>query len=100
MANTLSIALRAESDLMEAFNWYEARSAGLGHEFLRCVEARLNLIARAPEIFRRRGPLHRLAKTDRFPYAIYFIWEEGESHVAVRRVLHFSQNSDQALKSR
>jgi hypothetical protein len=48
MANTLSIAARAEADLREAFRWYEARSAGLGHEFLRCVEARLHLIARMP----------------------------------------------------
>ena len=65
MANTLSIAPRAESDLKEAFSWYEARSAGLGHEFFRCVDARLNLIARAPQLFRRRDSLHRLAKTDR-----------------------------------
>jgi plasmid stabilization system protein ParE len=97
MGNSLSISPRAESDLMEAFNWYEERSAGLGHEFFRCVEARLNLIARAPQLFRQRGSLHRMAKTDRFPYAIYFIWETTESHVAVRRVLHFSQNAEQAL---
>ncbi len=92
MANTLSVAPRAESDLKEAFAWYEARSDGLGHEFFRCVEARLNLIARAPQLFRQRGPVHRMARTDRFPYAIYFIWDEAASHVAVRRVLHFSQN--------
>ena len=99
MANTLSIAPRAEADMMEAFNWYEAQSTGLGHEFLRCLEARLNLIARMPQIFRRRGPLHRLARTDRFPYAIYFIWEEQEAHVAVRRILHFKQTENQALAS-
>jgi len=95
VSNTLSIAPRAEADLMEAFKWYEARSMGLGHEFLRCVEARLNLIARMPQIFRQRGRLHRLARTDRFPYAIYFIWEEQQAHVAVRRVLHFAQDSNQ-----
>lgn len=97
MAYTLSIAPSAENDLMEAFNWYEARSAGLGQEFLRCVEARLNLIARAPQIFRKRGSLHRMASTERFPHAIYFIWEEAEARVAIRRVLHFSQNSARVL---
>jgi len=97
MANTLSIAAHAEADLREAFQWYEARSHGLGHEFLRCVEARLNLIARMPQIFRRRGPLHRLAKIERFPYAIYFIWEEPQAHVAVRRILHFAQDATRAL---
>jgi plasmid stabilization system protein ParE len=99
MANTLSITKSAEYDMMEAFNWYEARSAGLGHDFLRCVEARLNLIARAPQLFRQRGPLHRMARTERFPYAIYFIWEEAEANVAIRRVLHFSQNSERELSS-
>ena len=99
MANTLSIAPRAEADLMEAFKWYEAQSIGLGHEFLRCVEARLNFIARMPQIFRRRGPLHRLARTDRFPYAIYFIWDENEAHVAIRRVVHFKQNENSALSA-
>ena len=83
--------------MMEAFKWYEARSTGLGHEFLRCVEARLNLIARLPHIFRQRGPLHRLAKIDRFPYAIYFIWEDSQAHVAVRRVLHFAQDAERAF---
>lgn len=97
MANTLSIAPRAEADLMDAFNWYEKQSTGLGHEFLRCIEARLNHIARMPQIFRQRGSVHRLARTERFPYAIYFIWDEQEAHVSVRRVLHFKQNEAKAL---
>lgn len=100
MGNTLSIAPRAEAEMKEAFRWYEKQSVGLGHEFLRCIEARLNLITRMPQIFRRRGALHRMARTDRFPYAIYFIWEEQEAHVAVRRVLHFKQNENQHLPKR
>jgi hypothetical protein len=84
MANTRSIAPRAAWGLKEAFRWHEKRSTGLGHDFLRCVEARLNLIARAPQLFRQRGPIHRLAKTERFPYAIYFIWEPASAHVDVR----------------
>ena len=97
MANTLSVAPRAEADLREAFQWYEARSAGLGYEFLRCIEARLHLIARMPQIFRQRGALHRLARIDRFPYAIYFVWEEPQAHVADRRVLHFAQDTSGAF---
>lgn len=97
MANTLSIAPRAEADLMGAFKWYEEQSSGLGYELLRCAEARFNFLARMAQLFRQRGPLHRLAKIDRFPYAIYFIWEQQEAHVAVRRILHFAQDADQAL---
>jgi toxin ParE1/3/4 len=36
--------------------------------------------------------LYRLAATTRFPYAIYFIWDEANAIVAVRRVLHFKQD--------
>ncbi len=83
--------------MMEAFRWYEDHSLGLGRDFLRCVEARFNHIARMPQLFRRRGSLHRMARTYRFPYAIYFIWEEQEAHVAIRRILHFAQDADMAL---
>jgi hypothetical protein len=41
--------------------------------------------------------LHRLARIDRFPYAIYFVWEEPQDHVAVRRVLHFAQDTSRAF---
>lgn len=35
---------------------------------------------------------YRLAATERFPYAIYFIWDEATGIVTVRRVLHFKQD--------
>lgn len=94
---TLLIAPRAEADMMSAFRWYEERSAGLGFEFVRCVEAQLTVIVRSPQLFRRRGSLHRMAITSRFPYAIYFVWEESRNRVAVRRVLHFAQNAPDHL---
>ncbi len=33
-----------------------------------------------------------MAMPRRFPYAIYFIWDESTNHVHVRRVLHFTQD--------
>jgi len=53
----------------------------------------LDLIAQSPQLFRQRSGPHRLAATARFPYAIYFIWDEVNQIVAVRRVLHFKQDS-------
>ncbi len=47
MACSLVVAIRAEADLAGAFAWYEARSRGLGHDFLRCVDAKLGMIARS-----------------------------------------------------
>ena len=97
MINRLIVAPRAEADLRDAFIWYEQKSAGLGHDFLLRVETKFEQIAQSPQLFRQRVGLYRLAATDRFPYAIYFIWDEASHVVAVRRVLHFKQDSRQRI---
>lgn len=97
MSCRLLVAPQAEADIQNAFVWYEARSPGLGHDFVRCVEARLQQIARSPQVFRMRLGPYRLAAPRRFPYAIYFIWEEASNLVSVRRVLHFKQDTHTRL---
>jgi toxin ParE1/3/4 len=88
----LVVAPAAEADLLENFRWYEERSPGLGHALVASVEAKLNTIADSPQIFRKRIGLYRLAATARFPFAIYFIWDEANALVTVRRILHFKQD--------
>jgi len=39
----------AEAELLDAHSWYEQRQAGLGGEFLRCVDACLASLRRNPE---------------------------------------------------
>ncbi|KXK30444.1 MAG: hypothetical protein UZ01_01368 [Candidatus Brocadia sinica] len=39
---------RSESDLLEAFKFYDEQSSGLGDEFIRCVDAKLEFISRNP----------------------------------------------------
>lgn len=97
MRQRLIVAPHAETDLRESFLWYEERSRGLGHAFLESVEAKLNLVAASPQIFRTRFGAYRLAATKRFPYGIYFIWDEANSLVTVRRVLHFKQHRHRHL---
>ena len=93
VTNRLIVAPRAEVDLRDAFIWYEQKSAGLGHDFLQRVEAKFGQIAESPQHFRLRVRSYRLAATERFPYAIYFIWDEANRVVTVRRLLHFKQDS-------
>ena len=50
MAAELIIAPEVEQDVAEAYAWYEARRAGLGEEFLSCVDACIAAIRRTPEI--------------------------------------------------
>ena len=72
--------------------WYERHSAGLGNAFLESVERKFGVISVSPQVFRQRVGAYRLAATERFPYAIYFIWDEAKGLVTVRRILHFKQD--------
>lgn len=77
---------RAEVDLTSAFDYYEAHAPGLGHEFLRAVEATLSWIARYPQAAPAvRGDIRR-ALLRRFPYGVFF--DEQEAELRVLAVVH------------
>lgn len=84
MTPRLFLRRAARQEIAEAFRWYEARSPGLGYEFLRVVRAMLARIARDPELYPivvediRKAPLHR------FPYVAYYVvLPRGISVIAV-----------------
>ena len=86
----LLIRPEAEKDLSASFRWYEERSAGLGHEFLQCVDSVLKRIMDRPQQF---PVVHRLtfrALTRRFPYAVFFLVEDEV--IVILAILH--QGSD------
>src|SRR3954454_24654867 len=92
MAAELIIAPEAEQDIADAYGWYEDRRAGLGEEFLSCVDACIQAICRAPEM---HAPIHenyRRGLVRRFPYAVCYEYAAGT--VTVYCVLHTSQDPD------
>ena len=76
----------AESDLAEAFEWYEQRSRGLGLEFLRAVDVTFATIARTPQLFPRVHHEIRRARLRRFPYGVFFLEQAGT--ISVLAVMH------------
>ncbi|MFL6198120.1 MAG: type II toxin-antitoxin system RelE/ParE family toxin [Thermoanaerobaculia bacterium] len=76
----------AKRDLAEARRWYDERRAGLGKEFLSCVEATLSILRNHPYMFPRVDPRVRRATVERFPYGIFYSID-GET-VRVLAVLH------------
>ena len=76
----------AEADLVEAFEWYEQRSPGLGSEFLRAVDVTFAIIARTPEIFPALQKDIRRARLRRFPYGVFFVQRSGT--VSILAVMH------------
>src|SRR6185312_5774427 len=80
----------ADDDIAAAYNWYEERQAGLGEEFLRCVEARIQTIQSQPEIYRVAVDEFRRACVRRFPYEIFY--EPTDDAIVIYSVFHCSQN--------
>jgi plasmid stabilization system protein ParE len=92
MAVELVIAPEAGQDIADAYGWYEGRRAGLGEEFLSCVDACIQAICRTPEM---HAPIHenyRRGLVRRFPYAVFY--EYAADTVTVYCVLHTSQDPD------
>ena len=75
MTPRLFIEPDARAEIQEAVTWYEARSAGLGREFLRAVRAALAAIERNPEQFPKVHADIRRVMLRRFPYALYYVTE-------------------------
>jgi plasmid stabilization system protein ParE len=90
MTRKLVLEPEAEAEIGEAAGWYEARSPGLGLEFLRAVEGLLGAIQRNPHqyqvVFREvhRAPLRR------FPYGLMYVATDQE--IIVVACIHGRRN--------
>jgi plasmid stabilization system protein ParE len=97
MLAELILAPEVESDLDDAYAWYQEQRPGLGEEFLGCVEAVLQSLRRTPNIHQCVHLEFRRALVRRFPYAVFF--EAGVRTVTVHAVFHTSR-SPEALQRR
>ena len=92
---SLLVRPEAESDIYEAYSWYETRSAGLGEAFLDSVQIALQAIRenprRFPIVMQDAKTLVRRALTSKFPYGLYFALIEFEDIVSVIACMHARQ---------
>lgn len=86
MTPRLLLHPEARADLEEAIRWYQARSPGLGHEFLRVVQVALAQVERSPDGFPVVLDDIRRAAVRRFPYCIYYVTHSSDTTVFA--VLH------------
>jgi plasmid stabilization system protein ParE len=92
MAAKLIIAPEVEQDLAEASAWYESRRAGLGEEFLSCVDACIAAILRMPELQAIVHKQYRRALVRRFPYAVFYEYEADT--VTVYSIFHAARDPE------
>ena len=87
----------AESDIKDAYEWYEAQRKGLGENILLCIEESLSRVSRNPAIYSVVYKEVRRVLIHRFPFGIFFI--ESNESISVLAVLHARRNP-KAWKSR
>lgn len=88
----LPISFRPEAfdEYLDACQWYEEKSAGLGAEFEACIEEKLVSLRERPELYSVVDRDIREANVRRFPYTIYF--RVDERGVRVLSVFHNSRD--------
>lgn len=97
MTRSLIVRPEAEVDIVQAFEWYEARVAGPGSEFLLVLDATLNSILRNHLLYPEIHKTVRRALTRRFPFAVFFLVEE--TRIVILFVFHVKRNPDEWKKS-
>lgn len=87
----------AETDIGEAFQWYEAQATGLGEEFLRSMDACLASVQRSPMAYSLIYKDIRRALLRRFPYSVFYLIEADR--VIVLACFH-ARRDPRGLRSR
>jgi plasmid stabilization system protein ParE len=85
----------AESDIENAYLWYENIQTGLGEHFLNELVEYYKKIMHNPSVFKWVNENYRQAILHKFPYVI--IYRVVENHVVVYAVFHTSRKPKQYL---
>ena len=81
MAFDLEFRPDAERDIVEARDWYESQSDGLGQQLVESIDAVISQIRHRPAMYAiaKRGV--RLARVPGFPYVIAYLFANEEIKV-------------------
>ncbi len=91
---TLDFHPDALGEFQDAAHWYEEQSFGLGDKFTAAVEAATRIIVVDPGRCQPVEPGIRLFRLKRFPYKIYFTYDETEQIICVQAVMHNRQKPE------
>lgn len=88
-----------EKDFIEAYEWYEDKSEGLGERFLKAVRRKIEEIVTNPETYGSKGRKgYREARIDFFPYLIvYKIYKKGKT-IFITSIHHTKKRPDKKYR--
>jgi toxin ParE1/3/4 len=88
---TILIENRAEQDIQQAYNYYEAQQVGLGVRFNQSVFQSIDVLRQSP-FFQIRYDKFRCLPLKGFPYMIHFEVDEVNFNVTIYAVIHTHRN--------
>lgn len=96
MKYQLLVQPQAESEIADAFFWYETQDEGLGNEFLRAVDVCLSAIQRHPMSYPLIYKQIRRALVRKFPYGIFYLIERDR--IVIVACFHVRRDPKQWLR--
>jgi len=90
---------RAQAEIAEIMQWYEAKEEGLGAYFLLCLDASIQAMRRSPTVPRVVRHEYRRFFVRKFPVGIYYIVRGQSIYVdVVEPFLRDPERLDEKLK--
>ncbi len=90
MNYSLSIRKEAESDIAEAYQYYEACRENLGSDFMLCLDESIFRIQKNPRQYKTIVKNVHRALLRRFPYGIYYVLVDDQ--IVIIGVMHARKN--------
>lgn len=92
MNYTIKITQDAQSDIQDASDWYNNQQSQLGHRFFIQVAETIDYIANNPKLFPIKHQNARQANVSKFPFNVFYLFDEDKKLIVIIAVLHASRN--------
>lgn len=84
----------AEEELHDSAHWYAAQSIFAADRFMKAVEEAILTVVGDPARFQSVGEGVRVYRLQRFPYKLYYEYDEVRAHVRVLSITHNKRRPD------
>ena len=84
----------ARLDIIGTITWYNEQQAGLGKRFRNALTETIALIRENPLLFSERYRTVRIAPLKKFPYLVYYLFDEQQQRILIIAMLHGGRNPE------
>ncbi len=92
------LSIRAQKEIIEAWEWYEERQEGLGDRFIKELTRRIHLIEQNPDRYPTRYKSYKETPVPVFPFLIIYRLNRKKKLVRIVSVFHTSLNPKKKFK--